>query len=274
MSDTLAATCNALHTSLKEGILTIRLRAPGQGNRLSPEMVFALDDLWRRVAVESAVRVVVLQGSETDFSLGLDTQAFSQLLQNDMPRARTALQALHQARARVLPLLPQPVIGVVHGACHGAALRLIEGCDIVLAAENAEFMLTADDAPLLAQHPDAAAGPEWLDASHLAACAPQGRRLSAREAAEYGWVTHCHPQSTLDSQVLELVQALAQKDALALQFTKETVAHVGSMSWDAAVSYTAAKFAEIKARQAGTDSTRASAVQSFLAGKSKPGLGG
>jgi trans-feruloyl-CoA hydratase/vanillin synthase len=49
--------------------------------------------------------------------------------------------------------------------------------------------------------------------------------------------------------------------------------YVGSMSFDAAISFHAAKLAELKALQAGRPSTRAAAVESFLAGKSKPGLG-
>jgi hypothetical protein len=48
---------------------------------------------------------------------------------------------------------------------------------------------------------------------------------------------------------------------------------VGSMSWDAAVSFTAGKFAEIKALQANSASTRTTAIAGFLAGKNKPGLG-
>ena len=79
---------------------------------------------------------------------------------------------------------------------------------------------------------------------------------------------------TLETDVYDLARSLVEKDPLALQFTKETVAHVDTMSWDAAVNFTAAKFAELKSRQAGGASARASGVQNFLAGKSKPGLGG
>jgi hypothetical protein len=45
------------------------------------------------------------------------------------------------------------------------------------------------------------------------------------------------------------------------------------MGWDAVLDYNAAKFAQLKAMQAGRPSARAAAVESFLAGTSKPGLG-
>ena len=69
-----------------------------------------------------------------------------------------------------------------------------------------------------------------------------------------------------------LAQELVAKDPIALQFTKESLQHVESMTWDAALNYNAAKFAELKTRQQGAGS-RAASVANFLAGKSRPGLG-
>jgi hypothetical protein len=72
-----------------------------------------------------------------------------------------------------------------------------------------------------------------------------------------------------------LIESLKSKDPLALQFTKETLAHCPHMGWDASVSYTAAKFAQIKALQAEAgNSSRAGAIAGFLSGQSKPGLKG
>ena len=53
---------------------------------------------------------------------------------------------------------------------------------------------------------------------------------------------------------------------MALQFTKETIAHVGTMSWDASVNYTAAKFAELTSRQSGASSSRAIAIAEIRLG--------
>ncbi len=274
MPDTPVAPHPALHTQLEDGVFTISLHAPTRGNALTGDMLTSLDDLLQRLAVREEVRVVVLRGSGAQFSTGLDQENFSHLISHDLPRARTALECLHQWRSRLLKIQPQPVIGVVSGACHGAAVKLIEGCDLVLAAENAEFMLTAPDAPLLACHPACVPGPAWMQATTLAELHVQGCTFSGVEAEANGLITLACAADTLEQEVHNLARSLVEKDRLALQFTKETVAHVGTMSWDAAVNFTAAKFAELKSRQAGTASARASGVQSFLAGKSKPGLGG
>jgi enoyl-CoA hydratase/carnithine racemase len=97
--------------------------------------------------------------------------------------------------------------------------------------------------------------------------------FDTKEAQRVGLVTLSFLPEVLSQQIEALATSFCEKDALALQFTKETVAHVPSMTWDASVNFTAAKFAELKSRQAGETSTRAAAVASFLAGKTKPGKG-
>jgi len=274
MPDTPVATHQALHTQLTDGILTISLHAPTQGNALSPDMLFSLDELFKRLSWREDVRAVVLRGTDTQFSSGLDVEDFSRLVSHDLPRARAALDCLHQWRSRLFKIQPQPIIGMVVGACHGAAVKLMEACDLVLAAENAEFMLTAADAALLACHPPCVPGPAWMQASAWAEWAVPGLTFSGAQAESNGLITLACSPDTLETDVYDLARSLVEKDPLALQFTKETVAHVDTMSWDAAVNFTAAKFAELKSRQAGGASARASGVQNFLAGKSKPGLGG
>ena len=63
------------------------------------------------------------------------------------------------------------------------------------------------------------------------------------------------------------------KDPRALCFTKRTLQQVSAVPWDSILDYTTAQQAEIKSLQAGQTSTRAKAIESFLAGKSKPGAG-
>jgi enoyl-CoA hydratase/carnithine racemase len=71
----------------------------------------------------------------------------------------------------------------------------------------------------------------------------------------------------------QLARELAAKDPLALRYTKRTLSQVASVGWDDILAYTSAQQAEIKKLQAGQPSARAQAIESFLAGKSKPGAG-
>jgi hypothetical protein len=91
--------------------------------------------------------------------------------------------------------------------------------------------------------------------------------------ADGDWATQSFPDSELEEQTYKLARELANKDALALRFTKKTVQQVASIAWDDILNFTTAQQAEIRSLQAGSPSARALAIESFLAGKSKPGAG-
>ena len=86
-------------------------------------------------------------------------------------------------------------------------------------------------------------------------------------------VTLSFPSEELEAQTYQLAHELAAKDPLALRFTKRTLQQVSAVPWDGILDYTTAQQAEIKSLQAGQPSARAKAIESFLAGKSKPGAG-
>ena len=87
------------------------------------------------------------------------------------------------------------------------------------------------------------------------------------------WSTLSFPAPELEEQTYKLARELASKDPLILRFTKKTVRQVASIAWEDILSFTTAQQAEIKSLQAGRPSPRALAIESFLAGKSKPGAG-
>jgi enoyl-CoA hydratase/carnithine racemase len=158
--------------------------------------------------------------------------------------ARFAGAGLHctdlgEVTATRLGLLAQPVLARASGACRDA-LAVLQACDIVVCAEDTTFE-------------------------------EDGQVVGAQTALRNGWVTLCVPADQLKAQTDALARELANKDALVLRFTKETLRRVPTVPWDEVLAFTAATQAQIKALQADKPSPRASAIASFLAGKSKPG---
>ena len=257
---------HGLATELHEGILTIAFRRP----RIDVALASEMERLLRAIAADAAVRVVLLRGEGEGFCAGLDNEDFADAARHGEATLRAARASLEAWRTRLLRLLPQPVIAVVHGFCEGEACAILESCDIVLAAEDARFVLA---------HADITTGTVAKAASRVMAqraadyYALTGHAFDGREAERNGLATRSVPAASLAAEAQALAEDIAAKDAIAVQFTKETLLHVPAMSWDGVLSFTAAKFAELKALQAGRPSTRAAAVESFLAGKSKPGLG-
>ena len=260
----------ALQPQCQDAVLTLEL-PPAWARVESMEQFAALLDT---LASHPDIRVLVLTLKGPAHG-ALDPEHWQQVMARESTRAHQALQLLHRWRTLTLKTLPQAVLVRVSGHCTGASLALLEGSDVALAHQDTVFELQASQLSWLSASGEAAfadADSPWHDTPMHPL---KVQRLSAAQAQTRGWITFALNDAELDVQAQELISSWLDKDRLALQFTKETLAHVGRMGWDASVSYTAAKFAEIKARQAELgSSSRANAIAGFLSGQSKPGLQG
>lgn len=263
-----------IQASLDAGVLTLTMGIGQAPAALDVPAIESLDQIMCQLTQDTEVRVLVLRGRGRNFGQGLDIQAIEQMHAEDPKRVQHALTIVRHWGDGQLRCLPQPVLAIVQGQCAGAAITLVQGCDLALCDHDAQFRFEERDARWLALKPSAQNRFDGLLARALNYHYLSGLPANGQQAEHMGLVTFSHPADILEHEVSQLVASLCAKDSLALQFTKQTLVEVGSMSWDAAVNYTSAKFAEIKARQAEGPSTRATAIAGFLAGKNKPGLGG
>ena len=262
-----------INTEQREGILTITLNRPEKRNAMSVEFTFEMVRLLEAVALDESTRVVVLRGAGAGFCAGMDIKDFFDSSERDEATLRAAKEAANHWRVRLLRNLPQPTIAMVHGFCFGGAFGIVEACDIALAAEDTKFTLSEINFGHFPAGPVAKAISRTMSARAASYYSLSGRTFDGPEAERNGFITRCYPAAQLESETYGLAAEIATKDPIALQFTKESLQHVETMTWDAALNYNAAKFAELKTRQQGATS-RAASVASFLDGKSKPGLGG
>lgn len=255
-----------------EGILTITMNRPHKRNAMNVEFTFEMQNLLMAVAASKTVRVVILKGAGEGFCAGMDIKDFFDLSEHDEASLAYAKEVANHWRVRLLRKLPQPTIAMIHGFCYGGGFAIVEACDIAFCADTTNFALSEINfghfpaGPVakslaLAMHPRAAS---YYSLS--------GRSFNGVEAEATGFITKSWPDAELEGETMKLARELVQKDPIALQFTKDSLEHVKSMEWDAALSYNTAKFAELKTLQKGA-SSRATSVANFLDGKFKPGLG-
>ena len=86
-------------------------------------------------AEEAGVRAVVWRAEGKVFSAGVDVQVFK-----DAAEAGQGFPALVGPIKR-LEALPVPTLAIVHGLCLTAGLEVALGCDMIWAAESAQFGL-------------------------------------------------------------------------------------------------------------------------------------
>lgn len=240
------------------------LNRPEVRNALNSEIQESLGRTLKELETEKSVRVIVIAGRGQSFSAGGDLARMAQAAR--MTKARSKREAGRFARLLYrMHAYPKPLIARVHGAAFAGGMGLAAACDLVVAAEEAEFCL-----------PEARIGlvPAMISPYLVRALGEQqtrrymltGERLTAREAHRLGFVHECVSAQELDARVDKLATLLAQAGPRALARVKRLLARVaGAPLTPGLAAETAAVLAEVRAGDEAREG-----IRSFLE-KRKPG---
>ena len=208
-----------VQATLEGGILTGTLNRPEKRNAIDAEMIDTLLALLERADLDAAVRVVAIRGAGRDFCAGMDLQELLASADKTLEQNRQA--ALHFGEIFLrMRRLPKPVVAVVQGRAHAGGCGLATGCDLVLAAESAQFgypEVQRGFVPAIVMTPLRRTVGEKAAFDLVAT----GRILTASEAAALGLVSRVYEDSDFEDQVAEVLRALAGSSASALAFTKQ-----------------------------------------------------
>jgi methylglutaconyl-CoA hydratase len=174
---------------------------------------------------DESVRVVVLAGRGPAFCAGGDLARMEQAAKMTKAKARAE-------GGRFAKLLfemhnyPKPLIARVHGPAFAGGMGLVAVCDLVVAAEEAEFCLPEVRIGLV---------PAMISPYIVRALGEQqarryvltGERLGAREAQRLGLVHECVSAAELDARVEKFIAQLALAGPQALSRSKRLLAKVG-----------------------------------------------
>jgi methylglutaconyl-CoA hydratase len=219
--------------SVDGAVARITLNRPEKRNALSDELIGLLKDTLALAAEDEKVRVVLLAGAGQDFCSGADLAAFD----------RTAEAGVldHLATARELADLflairhhPKPVVAAVRGRALAGGCGLATACDLILAAESAQFgypevkigFIPAMVMAILRRSVSEKRAFELLTT---------GDSIGAREAQNIGLINRALPDATFEAGVEEYVERLAAKPASAVSLTKSLLYHIDGMTFDAAI---------------------------------------
>jgi enoyl-CoA hydratase/carnithine racemase len=215
-SDLLAA--GRLAVGYADRLLTVTLDAPDVRNAQLPATWIALAHIGSRIT--DAVRVVVLTGKGPSFSAGLDRSAFTGGPDSPLTFLARAPDSVADERIAVFQSgftwLADPSfvsIAAVRGHAVGAGFQLALACDLIVAAQDAQFTMAEVGLGLV---PDLggtgplirAVGP----ARALEICAT-GRRVPAAEALRLGIAVDVVSGDELDHTVADLAARLMANDA-------------------------------------------------------------
>ena len=205
--------------TLAGGVLTLMLNRPDKRNAIDTAMIDALLAALERADLDAEVRVVALRGAGRDFCAGMDLNELLASADHTVEQNREG--ALHFGALFVrMRQLPKPVVAVVQGRALAGGCGLATGCDLVLAAESAQFgypEVQRGFVPAIVMTLLRRAVGEKV-AFDLAAT---GRLLDASEAAAAGLVSRVYEDADFEEQAGDVLRALAGTSPSALAFTKQ-----------------------------------------------------
>lgn len=206
-----------IRTRIEDEIAVVELYRPDVLNALNRQMVTEIVSALEAYDRNSEVRVIVLTGSGRAFAAGADIDEMA----GDDP---VKLELLNQfAEWDRLSLIKKPMIAAVHGFALGGGFELALSCDLIFAADTAEFgfpevnigvMPGAGGTQRLTKLIGKTKALEWLWT---------GERMSAKEAHALGIVNRVVAPELLLEETMRLARKLAAKPPLSLRLIKEAV---------------------------------------------------
>jgi 2-(1,2-epoxy-1,2-dihydrophenyl)acetyl-CoA isomerase len=207
---------------VENGVATLTLNRPDSRNALNALIMEELCQALDQLAQNPEVRVLIVTGKGDVFCAGGDIREHPSL------RAENAISRNdHIQEAQNLPLrlhgFEKPVIAAINGPAFGAGFDLAMGCDIRIAAEEANF---AEVFVKLGLMPDYG-GTYFLSRIVGVAKALEliltGDSIDAAEALNLGLVNKVVSAQDLLPQARDLAERLAKGPSVAHRFIKNAV---------------------------------------------------
>ena len=200
--------------------MVLTLSNPEHRNALGPEMYAAGIEALSVAESSVDVRSVVITGEGSLFSAGGNLQRLQANRQQPPAVQADSIEGLH-GWIEAIRTFPKPVIAAVEGAAAGAGFSLALACDLIVAAEDAVFVMAYSN---IALSPDggatfslARALPRQLAAEILLT----GERFAAPRLHELGLVNRLVPAGGALEESLALAERLNERAPNALASIKE-----------------------------------------------------
>jgi len=209
----------------KVGIVT--LNRPKQMNALNNELMDELGAALKAFDADDAIGCMVITGSEKAFAAGADigamaTYGFADVYKDDYITRNW--ETIRQVR--------KPVIAAVAGFAMGGGCELALSCDVIVAAESAQFALPEVKLAMLPGAGGTQRLPRAIGKAKAMDMCLSARVLSAQEADRYGLVSRVVANEQLMTETMALAERIAGYSLPALMAIKESV----NRAWESSLT--------------------------------------
>ncbi len=214
----------ALKFSLEDGVMTLMLSNPARKNALTPRMLYELTTVWRDLAADAAVQIIVLTGDGRDFCAGADLSQIDEITGRGAGRSDEGggPPRGHVDQPHVLCVLdcPKPTLAKVRGVAYGLGVNLALACDMVFVSEEARLCDSHVKAGMVAGDGGVLLWPLLVGMHRAKEYLMTGEPIPGPIAADIGLVNRCVPAERLDAEVEAMALRLRALPPIAVNRTK------------------------------------------------------
>ncbi|AGJ86194.1 2-(1,2-epoxy-1,2-dihydrophenyl)acetyl-CoA isomerase [Raoultella ornithinolytica] len=210
-------------SEVEQGVMTITLNRPDRLNSFNDLMHQQLAACLTQAERDENVRCLLITGAGRGFCAGQDLNDRNVDPSGPAPDLGLSVERFYNPLVRRLAALPKPVIAAVNGVAAGAGATLALGCDIVLAARSANFVMAFSKLGLV---PDCGGSwflPRVAGRARAMGLALLGEKLSAEQAAQWGMIWQLVEDAELADTSRQLARHLATQPTFGLGLIKKAL---------------------------------------------------
>jgi 2-(1,2-epoxy-1,2-dihydrophenyl)acetyl-CoA isomerase len=190
------------------GIARLTLNRPTSSNAIDLEFARAFRHVVAALSERDDVRAVILSGRGKTFCVGGDLKSFAAEGPNAPAYVQTIIENFHAGLLQLVNM-PAPVIAGVQGAAAGAGLGLALAADIVIAADDAKFVMAYTNAGVTPDGGTTWILPRLIGLHRALDLTLRNRVLTAHEAHQLGLVAELCPSAELGARVNAIAESVA-----------------------------------------------------------------
>ena len=201
----------------EEKITTIAINRPGVHNALHPPAHFEFDKVFNDFEADPEQWVAIITGAGNKaFSAGNDLKY--QAAGGTRERPASGFGGLTQRFN-----LAKPVIAAVNGFAMGGGFEIALACDLIVASDNAIFALPEPRVGLAALAGGLHRLPRIIPQKQALGMILSGRRVTAKEGKELGFVNEVTSQEDLMSASKRWAEMILECSPMSVRASKQAV---------------------------------------------------
>lgn len=219
-----------------EGVATVTLNRSDVYNALNDETTFELQDVFKKIAKEDSVRVVVLTGEGKAFCAGQDLKA---AMGEEKRSFSDSLHKRYNPLIKLIRGLKKPVIGRINGVAAGAGCSIALACDLLVMADEAYLVEVFVNIGLVLDSGSSYFLPRVVGNAKAFELSTMGSKVGGQEAVTLGIANKSVPLAELDDAVAEFTNYYSTAPTKSIGLIKQMLNKSGNASLNEMLEYEA-----------------------------------